>query len=191
MGAHTGGAGRVLEGLDTSAAPAHPVSQTNHGALAIGDGAGIITAGGARLVNASDGLLQMEPGTSISAQGCCAAPDRLTNDGVFSVLPTSNGGPVVLTGISYRSGATTEIASGRTLTLTGGAPGRLDSATVNGGGRLTSSWSPRPGSRWVSTGVSTGTPPSTAPDRLLGRAARSQGIRCSLRAEVLRSPERH
>jgi hypothetical protein len=135
-GAHTGGAGRVLEGLDTSGTSPVPVTQTNHGAISIGDGATITTAGSARLTNASDGLVQMEPGTAMSAQGCCASPDRFVNSGVLSVLPTTNSGPVVLTGISYRSQATTEIASGRTLKLIGGAPGKLDDATINGGGHL-------------------------------------------------------
>jgi hypothetical protein len=134
-GAHTGGAGRVLEGLDTSGSSSQPVTQTNHGTITVAGGATITTAGSARLTNASDGVLEMEPGTSLAAQGCCTSPDRLVNAGVLTVLPGS-GGPAVLDAISYRSTAKTQIASGRTLSLIDGAPGTLTDATITGGGHL-------------------------------------------------------
>lgn len=135
-GAHDGGARRVLDGIDPSGgAPGVPVTFTNHGTIAIGDHASVSTSASARLVNASDGVLALEPGTSIAAQGCCVSPDRLTNAGTLSVVPTS-GRTVILDGISYRSSANTVIAAGKTLTVSGGAASSLISGRVGGGGRL-------------------------------------------------------
>lgn len=134
-GAHTGGAERVLEGLDTTGGgPPVPVTQTNHGTIAVANGATISTAGSAHLVNAVDGAMSFAPGTEVSAQGCCTSPDRLVNAGTVSVLPTAGSG-VLFSQISYQSTGTTSIAAGRTLSLIE-APNTLSSGTIVGGGVL-------------------------------------------------------
>ncbi len=136
-GAHTGGGERVLEGRDFSGGGAGvPVTQTNHGVLTVTGGATISTAQQAHLVNASDGVITIAPGTSFASQACCSAPDRLSNAGAVSVASTGGSGPAVMTGVGYQSSGATTIASGQTLQLSGGAPNRLTAGTVGGGGHL-------------------------------------------------------
>lgn len=133
-GAHTGGAGRVLKGTDTSGNQAVPVTQINHGRFSVGNGATITTAASAHLVNAGDGLMSFEPGTALSAQSCCTTPDRLVNAGTVSVLPTT-GSSVGFSFLSYQSSGVTAIAAGRTLALTD-APDTLSTGTITGGGTM-------------------------------------------------------
>jgi hypothetical protein len=133
-GAHDGGARRVLSGVDLSGGGSGvPVTFTNHGTMTVTNSAAITTSSQARLVNASDGVLDFAPGTALSAAGCCTSPDRLTNSGTVAVLATAGSG-VAITGTSYRSSGATAIASGHSLTITGGAPNTLTGGQVSGGG---------------------------------------------------------
>jgi hypothetical protein len=136
-GVHTGGAARVLQGRDYSGGGAGvPVTQTNHGVITVAHGATITTAGQAHLVNASNGVLNLGPGSAVSGQSCCAAPDRIVNAGTVRGTAGSGAGPATLSFLSYQSSGTTSIASGRILQLTGGAPNKLTGGMVNGGGQL-------------------------------------------------------
>ena len=136
-GAHTGGGGRVLSGHDYSAGGAGvPVTLTNHGIVTLTDGATVSTASQAHLVNASDGVVNIAPGTSFASEECCATPDRLTNSGSVHVGSGGGSDPAVVSGVAYESSGTTTIASGKVLRLTGGAPNKLAAGTVGGGGNL-------------------------------------------------------
>jgi len=136
-GAHSGGAQRVLQGHDFSAGGAGvPVTLTNHATVTLSGGATVATGGQARLVNAADGVLALAPGTGLSAQGCCSAPDRVTNAGTVHVLAATGSASASLSLLSYRSTGTTAIAAGHALQLAGGARGSLAGGSVTGGGRL-------------------------------------------------------
>ncbi|HZC69990.1 MAG TPA: hypothetical protein VE442_04810 [Jatrophihabitans sp.] len=137
VGAHTGGGSRVLQGHDFSGGGAGvPVTQTNHGTISVRDGATITTAAQAKLVNAANGILNLSPGTSIAGQSCCLAPDRIDNAGTVRATSAPGTAPATLSFLSYQSSGTTSIAGGHTLQLTGGAPNKLTSGVVTGGGHL-------------------------------------------------------
>ena len=134
-GSHTDNGKRVLSGQDGLSGNV-PSVFTNHGTITFDSGAGVLTAATAQLVNASDGKLNLAPGTVFSALGCCLNPNKVINHGTLSVPTGTSTDAAVLDGVAYQSDATTSIASGRRLSLNG-APGSLTSATVSSGGTLT------------------------------------------------------
>jgi hypothetical protein len=136
LGAHAGGAQRVLKGMDFSVGSGTPVTFTNHGVLTVGNAATIATSSSAHLVNAADGVVRIQAGSGFSSQACCVAPDRLVNAGIVAVPSTPSGTPALLTEIAYQSTGITAISAGRTLQLDGGAPNVLTGGTVSGGGHL-------------------------------------------------------
>ena len=133
-GAHTDNGKRALTGQDGLSNNAASVV-TNHGTIRLDQGAGVLTAANAQLVNASDGVLSLAPGTQFSTAGCCVNPTRVVNHGTVTVPSGSAGTPAVLDGVAYRSDATTSVAANHELQLDE-APGSLSSATVIGGGTL-------------------------------------------------------
>lgn len=136
-GVHTGNARRVLSGHDLSTGGSGtPVSQTNHGVIELRNGATVSTSSQAHLVNAADGTLEMEPGTSFSSQACCASPDRIVNAGTVRVLATADPTPATLDGVSYQTTGTTSIAAKHTLSLIDEAPDVFGAASFTGGGTL-------------------------------------------------------
>jgi hypothetical protein len=156
-GAHAGGAARVLQGRDFSLGGAGvPVTQTNHGTITVSAGATISTSTQADLINASDGVLTLAPGTSIAGESCCASPDRIVNAGTVRVSAVTGTAAVPITFESYQSTGTTSIASGHALQLPGGATGKLIGGTITGGGQL-----------YVATPVSVGGTVSLASNTML------------------------
>jgi hypothetical protein len=121
---------RVLDGTGSG-------SLTNHGTVSFSGGAGVMTAARSQLVNASDGTLDLAPGTVFSALSCCVNPNQVVNQGGQVVVPAgSSTDPVQLDGVSYlTTGGTTSIAAGRTLDLLS-APSALTGTSVSGGGTL-------------------------------------------------------
>ena len=138
-GVHINNGRRQLLGLDTTANPAgDPVSVANHGVITLDQGGAFMTGARANLVNESDGTLDIAPGTTLTSGSCCVNPDRITNaGGKVSVQSTGDTTPVDIDNIAYQAtGGTTSIPAGDQVQLTGGAPNKLASTTVNGGGEL-------------------------------------------------------
>jgi hypothetical protein len=134
-GAHTDNGKRVLSGQDGLSGFA-PSTFTNHGTMTFDQGAGVLTASAAKLVNASDGVLSLAPGTRFDTLSCCLYPSTVANHGTLIVPTGTTTNPAVLSGVAYQSDATTSIASGRELQVQS-APSSLTSATVGAGGTLT------------------------------------------------------
>ncbi len=136
-GVHNGNGKRVLSGTDALSSNAAS-TLTNHGTITVEQGASILMANPAKLVNGSDGALRLAPGTQFTHLSCCIDPNRIVNDGGQVTVPAgSSTDPVVLDGVAYAAtGGSTSIAGGRTLQLSGGARGALTSTTVSGGGTL-------------------------------------------------------
>jgi hypothetical protein len=133
-GAHTDNGKRGLAGQD-GLSNNIPAVLTNHGTMRLSKGAGILTAANAQLVNASDGVLSMAPGTAFTSIGCCVNPTRIINHGTVIVPSGSSSTPALISGVAYQSNATTSVAPKRALQLDE-APGKLSAATVKGGGTL-------------------------------------------------------
>lgn len=133
-GAHTDNGKRVLSGQDGLAGNIASTF-TNHGTVTFDTGAGVLTAANAQLVNASDGRLNLAPGTHFTALGCCVNPNKVINHGTLAVPTGSSTDPAWLDGVAYQSDKTTSIAPGRQLLLDS-APSSLTSATVSSGGTL-------------------------------------------------------
>ena len=133
-GAHTDNGKRVLSGQDGTSNDAAAVV-TNHGTMVFAQNASVLTSSNAELVNASDGVISLAPGTQFSTISCCVKPNRIVNHGRV-IVPTGNSSaPAVVTGVAYQSDATTSVAANRELQLDE-APGSLTSATVTGGGTV-------------------------------------------------------
>jgi len=134
-GAHTGNGSRELSGSDGLSGGVASVL-TNHGSVRFTGGAGATTGYVADLLNASDGTLELDPGSVVGTIGCCVNPSRVVNNGVLSVPAGTSTTAAHLDGVAYRvAGGSTRVAAGRTLLVTM-APSSLTSTTLTGGGRL-------------------------------------------------------
>jgi hypothetical protein len=133
-GAHTDNGKRVLSGQDGVSSNAASVL-TNHGTMRFDQNAGVLTASNAKLVNATDGVVSLAPGTQFTTIGCCVSPNRIVNHGTLTVPTGTATAPALITGVAYQSDATTSVAPNRELQLDE-APGSLTSATINGGGTV-------------------------------------------------------
>lgn len=133
-GVHTDNGKRVLSGQDGLSGNTAAVL-TNHGTVRFAQGAGVLTAWNAQLVNAADGVLSLAPGTQVTTLGCCVNPNRIINHGTVTVPSASSSTPATLDGVAYQSDATTRVAANQVLQLVE-APSALTSATVSGAGTL-------------------------------------------------------
>ncbi|GAB3861454.1 hypothetical protein GCM10028801_25640 [Nocardioides maradonensis] len=136
VGAVPGNGKRFLSGDDGLSGHV-PATLTNHGTTTFSQGAGVLTGFGARFVNASDGELDLDPGTVVATLGCCVNPNKVVNAGGHVVVGSgTTTDPAVLSGVAYQAtGGSTTIASGRVLQLDL-APSSLNATTVTGGGTL-------------------------------------------------------
>jgi hypothetical protein len=134
-GTHTGNGKRFLSGQDALSARAAAIL-TNHGAITVDQGAGVLTGWQATLQNAADGTLTLAPGTRFDTISCCVNPSRLLDNGKLVVPVGASSAAVQLSGVAYRAtGGSTSIAAGRTLRV-GLAPSALSATAVTGGGTL-------------------------------------------------------
>ena len=152
------GASVVATGLQTvgsahrqslvSTDPNDPANHTgridNHGLFSVENGAVVDIQPASLTTIESDGVLNMQPGTSLTSLSCCNGPGAVVNHGgtLQLTLPsgaTNSGTPATIDAASYSSdsSSTTKVDPSQFLELTdltGPSHNTIDGGTISGGG---------------------------------------------------------